>query len=87
VELSQLPGVLRSREWWIGAVVGVVSSGVVAAFVFFTAPYLLPFVLMWPLALTLVAMRLNRSQLAFGILSSLFIVVVTLAACLALTLI
>lgn len=82
-----LPTAFRSQVWWVGVVVGVLSTVTVAALVFFTLPWLLPFVLGWPLLVTMGAMLLDRRDLAGGTLASLFIVLAVLLIGLAISLI
>lgn len=74
------PAALRSRQWWAGMTLGVISTVVVAALVFFTVPYLLVFVLAWPLLLTLATLTLDRRDFTAGAFASLFVVLLTVVA-------
>lgn len=65
---------VRSPQWWAGITVGVLSTLVAAALVFFTAPYLLVLVLAWPLLFTLATMTLDRPAFTRGAFTSLFVV-------------
>ncbi|BCI84775.1 hypothetical protein MTY66_64000 (plasmid) [Mycolicibacterium sp. TY66] len=67
---------LRSPQWWVGMILGVISTLTVATLIFFTVPYLLIFVLIWPLLFTMATMALDRPSLTKGAFSSLFVVLV-----------
>lgn len=82
-----LPAALRSRQWWIGVTLGVISTVVVAALIFFSAPYLLVFALGWPLLFTLATMPLDRPYFTTGAFASLFVVLATVVVCLLVSLI
>lgn len=74
----EVPAVLRSRQWWAGVILRVVSTLVVAAVVFFTVPYLLVLVLAWPLLFTLATMPPDRPRFTSGAFASLFILLIPL---------